>query len=432
MPVDISQTLQMLAQPRSSGVIEGLTQGFANFQAQRQAAMDRETKEAKRKLEEKVLNQEISMNELESIGKRGEIMSGVAQGVLTAQDPMIKQQILTDAAPMLKQAGITDEQLQAGMQNLNNPQFWTAIVTQNMAAKDFLSLHQGTSKKPTAAARQTQELIQAAKDRGEYTPAYDKVAEGIGYNTYQWKTDDQGNTYLFDTRTPGQPVSEDVVGQVSPHVPKTPGGEYKVEPVIKGTRVERERAKAVKDLSDDMGKTGAPRLENILSRIEAALSPAISKKGEVVGDIPGYGATAALPDWAITREGQDLRQDLVKLFNIELAERSGAAVTKQELDRLRDEFKAGMFKTDRQLVQGIRNYRSLLEDYKKAVFAGYGEDVKDQYWGQGGLNFKMDKPPSAPTPPRPQAVTEDQIRADQKKYGWSDEETEAAIKQYVR
>ena len=145
------------------------------------------------------------------------------------------------------------------------------------------------------------------------------------------------------------------------------------------------------------------------------------------GDLEGFGLGATKPDWAVSTDAQDLRQQITKLFNIDLAERSGAAVTKQELDRLKDEFKSGAWKTDRQLVQGIRKYRELLESYKKHAFSGYTQEVVNRYQEQGGLTFK--KPIEAG---RPNMFTEQQIRSDAKKHGWDEQQTQDAIKKYVR
>lgn len=429
MAVDVSGLVQMLAtQPAKTvtGIGESLLSAQEGVREREQQEFENQVAHRKLQLEEAVANQKMSMNEVEMAGKRGELLSGIAQAMLVPQqDPMVKQQILHNSIPMLKKAGISDEQIQFGLQNINNPEVWKSIQVAAVANTEYWkTTSAGSSQQPTVAAKKKQELIEAG------VPA--EQAEGIAYGTYKFLPDpNTGDIVLYDTRNPNVPIPDDLATQLEPYVSKREGGEYVVKPLVKGTKEEQRRAKAVTELSDDLQKTGVPRTENILNRIENAISGAIDEKGEVVGDIPGYGLTAAAPDWAVSRKAQDLRQDLVKLFNIELAERSGAAVTKQELDRLRDEFKAGMFKTDRQLVQGIRAYRSLLEDYKKAVFAGYGDDVKQQYWGQGGLTFREDKS-VVEKPPIAQSPTAEQIRADGKKYKWSEEQIEAAIQQYVR
>ena len=280
-------------------------------------------------------------------------------------------------------------------------------------AKQFKDLAASTAIKPTAAAKKQAELEAQGMDS--------HIAQGIAYGTYKMHNDPvTGDAYIVDTRDQGQRVSEDVADVVGGHVKANP---YKPKLIKGGTKEEVRLQKDVKDLSDDMGKTGVPRTENILSTIEGIIA---STAGEG-SDLPGFGLTQALPDWAVSQQGQDLRQAVTQLFNIELKERSGAAVTKQELDRLKNEFKSGFLKDDRMLINAIQRYRSLLEDYKQSVIAGYDPAVVARYQEQGGIRMRKRE---TETPETKSRVSAAQIRADGRKYGWTEQQINDAIKKY--
>lgn len=437
MPADVSNLVNLLAtQPgKQVGQLgETLLAAQEGVREREQQEFENQVATRKQQLEEAVATQKMSMNEVEMAAKRGELVAQTAQGILSSQDPLIRQQILQNSAPVLLKAGVLPEQIQAGMQNLDNPQFWTSVQAMGVGANQYWKTASSTGKEPTVAARKKQELIDAAKARGEYTPAYERVAEGIAYNTIkQFQDPNTGDILVRDNRGILSPSEQALYEQESAGQPAY--GQPDLKRVVKGTKPEIRLQQSVKELTDDMNKTGVPRLENVLESIESVLvdTYGLGTEREGEGDVPGVGATALAPDWAVSTQAQDLRQSAIKLFNIELAERSGAAVTKQELDRLKDEFKSGAWRTDRQFVEGIKSYRSLLEDYKKAVFAGYGDDVKGRYWDQGGLALKQKiAPPTEKPIPQTTQPTEEQIRADAKKYNWSEEQVEAAIKQYVR
>lgn len=136
--------------------------------------------------------------------------------------------------------------------------------------------------------------------------------------------------------------------------------------------------------SEEMQQTGVPKALGQLEIIHG-----IMDKSE---DVPGFGQTAALPDLMISREGQDLRQATQTLFNIELKDRSGAAVVDQELQRLKAEFGQGNWKTDRQLREGIRMYEKRLHEVIRNMNAGVDSSVADEYAARGGRDTRKYQP----------------------------------------
>jgi hypothetical protein len=123
----------------------------------------------------------------------------------------------------------------------------------------------------------------------------------------------------------------------------------------------------------DLEKTNIPEATATIQEIDNLLSTITDD------NIPGYGATALHPDFLISKKGTDIRQAVGKLFNIQLKDRSGAAVTPHEFERLRKEFGTGTFATDAQLIEGLRQYKNYMSHAIKNVNAGYRPEVRERY-----------------------------------------------------
>jgi hypothetical protein len=81
----------------------------------------------------------------------------------------------------------------------------------------------------------------------------------------------------------------------------------------------------------------------------------------------------------VEREVRAARQAIAKLFNIELKNRSGAAVTIPELERLKEEYGKGVFKTAAQLGDAITQARTLVNSHYRSVAAGFSPEVLAAY-----------------------------------------------------
>lgn len=143
---------------------------------------------------------------------------------------------------------------------------------------------------------------------------------------------------------------------------------------------EEQMDKRVNKYMDTLQKTGVPAAVSSVENVERLLPK--------TGDIPGYGRVSGMmPDLLVSQEGEDLRQAVSTLFNIELKDRSGAAVTDQELQRLRKEFGEGSWKSDDQLRKGITQYKSRLKEVIRNIEAGFDPDARTVYQERGGRNF---------------------------------------------
>jgi len=139
--------------------------------------------------------------------------------------------------------------------------------------------------------------------------------------------------------------------------------------------------KKVTAFATQLDKTNVPQFESLLSDIEADIGK--------FKDIPGYGGIMGnLPTFLQTEEGRALRQKIATLRNLTLKDRSGAAVTNQELTRLLEELGTGMLKTDADLKRGLSGVRKNLDAVKQNVVAGVDDDTLNEYQQRGGMPLK--------------------------------------------
>jgi hypothetical protein len=146
---------------------------------------------------------------------------------------------------------------------------------------------------------------------------------------------------------------------------------------------EKEVGQGVQQLSKALEKANLPEADATLGAVESALgqNPGVSRvhqrrirQGAGYRHSCGAGIDAAKAD-----EIRAGRQAFNKLFNITLKNRSGSAVTNQELDRLKQEFATGMFKTPKQLADAVAQARNIIQKHYASVSAGYGADVLNAY-----------------------------------------------------
>lgn len=91
------------------------------------------------------------------------------------------------------------------------------------------------------------------------------------------------------------------------------------------------------------------------------------------------GPKSLLPDMAVPQDVREGRQAFQKLFNITLKTRSGTAVTNQELERLKQEFATGAFKTSQQLRAAVDQARNIIVQHYRAVASGFGSETLKAY-----------------------------------------------------
>lgn len=140
--------------------------------------------------------------------------------------------------------------------------------------------------------------------------------------------------------------------------------------------------KVVQALGHDFEKAGLPSMIAVVDRA-SKITPAQAEY------ITGWKAN--IPDPSVDQSVRDARQDISKLFNMTLKDRSGAAVTNQELDRLKKEFGQGLLKSPQSLITAIGRVNDIVEAHYAGIAAGHGKAALDSYNENlkaiGGLPF---------------------------------------------
>lgn len=129
----------------------------------------------------------------------------------------------------------------------------------------------------------------------------------------------------------------------------------------------------VQRLGGALEKANLPQADAVLADVENE----INKNPDVLKLVTGIGE--GTPDWMLPKAATDARQAFTKLFNITLKDRSGSAVTNQELERLKKEFGSGLFKKPEQLQTAVDKARDIINKHYAAVAAGYGPDALKAY-----------------------------------------------------
>jgi hypothetical protein len=122
-------------------------------------------------------------------------------------------------------------------------------------------------------------------------------------------------------------------------------------------------------LSEQMIKNGVPEIESALSEFEGLAA-------KYKGNLPGIGMEAFSP----SKKAKEMSSAFSTVKNMVLKERSGAAVTNPEFQRLKDEIQGAYYTTDEDAIRWVNRVRDTLERVKGTVFSGYGDRVKSAYW----------------------------------------------------
>lgn len=160
--------------------------------------------------------------------------------------------------------------------------------------------------------------------------------------------------------------------------------------ITKTDKEERRKAEkqeqGVTKFAATLQKDGIPEIEAALAGAEGIFKRYTDPKTGKVGDMPGIGAiTNALPDWAVSSEGRDVRESLQSVANIVLAARSGASVTDQELRRLARELSNSLGASEQDMARAYTKFRERFELVKANAAAGVSDEVLGEYTARGGV-----------------------------------------------
>lgn len=113
-------------------------------------------------------------------------------------------------------------------------------------------------------------------------------------------------------------------------------------------------------------------------------------------DIPGFSVQAPFIGgrYAVTPEGRMLQSKIQKIFNIELKDRSGAAVTTPEMNRLKEEFASGNFNTEEEMLGALKQYKTALKDFVRRSEAQFSPEALAEFKSRGGFSSEQFQSPS--------------------------------------
>jgi len=156
-----------------------------------------------------------------------------------------------------------------------------------------------------------------------------------------------------------------------------------------------------------------PLVEN-LQVVEEILGGSLEqydpKTGTINGmkiDLPGKSVPGIGRVFAPGSQGERLHVAMANIFNTTLKERSGAAVTDQELQRLKGEFASGKFNTEEKMIDAMQRYKNILRKRMRQHEAAYKPEVRNLYRTQGGMTSEdfFPEPGAGKPPPGPQRKT---------------------------
>ena len=170
---------------------------------------------------------------------------------------------------------------------------------------------------------------------------------------------------------------------------------------------------AAKRLEDGVSKaseklSSAQDISNTLRNVESKLGFAIDDakiaNGELIvngkpRDLPGVSFPGAGRLNFFSSDARGLNAAVSKIFNAELKDRSGAAVTTSEMQRLKTEFASGKFNSEPEMVQALKDYKVAAAQALRNREAGFKPEVLEEYKARGGqTSADIDGPVAMVTP----------------------------------
>ena len=135
----------------------------------------------------------------------------------------------------------------------------------------------------------------------------------------------------------------------------------------------------VNTIADDFTKNGWNESLAVVQEVENIVSQEGNIKG--VGPLEG----TIIPYVFIGEEGRKNRAVFARLLNTTLKDRSGAAVTPPELERLKEEFNAGGFKTDTDYRNAFSVFKRILNQTIQQATIGYDPKAFAEWQNRDGI-----------------------------------------------
>jgi hypothetical protein len=243
------------------------------------------------------------------------------------------------------------------------PEDFIALGMRNADPKTLVQYGQASQDRQAATAarlQQTRELIdyrmQDLEARREASTARLKDKE----------SQDAVNNYFRGEQLKLQQHQSDVMAEL-----KRMGLDVQKDKVDQAGAAKSD--KTVQQLGTALERANLPEADSVIRGVEDAL-----KKTPTLAEYLS-GPKSMIPDAVLPLDIGTGRQAFQKLFNITLKNRSGAAVTVPEFERLKQEFATGVWKSPEQLKAGVEQARKIISDHYRSVSAGFGTDALNSY-----------------------------------------------------
>ena len=137
--------------------------------------------------------------------------------------------------------------------------------------------------------------------------------------------------------------------------------------------------KKIGEITNDFNKNGWNESLAIVQQVENIFSQEGNIKG--LGPLEGN-----IPPMFIGEEGRKNKAIFARLLNTTLKDRSGAAVTPSELERLKEEFSAGGFKNDEDYRNAFGVFKRILNQTIQQATIGYDPEAFIEWGNRGGIS----------------------------------------------
>ncbi len=121
------------------------------------------------------------------------------------------------------------------------------------------------------------------------------------------------------------------------------------------------------------------------------------KRGDKKVDLPGVSLPGVGRVSFYDNKARDLAGAVGKVFNVTLKDRSGAAVTNTELERLKNEFGQGKYNSESEMIGALQRYKTALSKELENREAAYRPEVRETYADRGGTTSKQVKKVGEPS-----------------------------------
>lgn len=175
------------------------------------------------------------------------------------------------------------------------------------------------------------------------------------------------------------------------------GLEQKTEKMIADQTV-----KIGKELSGELPALSGEvkKIEELLGGSLDAYDPKTKTLNGKVIDVPGKSVPGIGRMYMPGSQGEEFDSAFKGIFNSLLKQRSGAAVTNQELARLRSEFAAGRFNTEEKMIEAMSRFKKALRKEMLQKEKSFKPEAVQRFKDQGGLLTEdllgMEAPPPEP------------------------------------